>query len=162
VRQILNADPGKRIGKRTLSFRQGGSDHFPEQREIDYGRFVFVLDSPGRAQDVVGRNPPAVAGEFVSAARSPRPSQNALPHQGLQHRFQQSGWKVMARCQCLRGNRTLARVKCDVGYGDNSEHILARQERHGNSNTDNTQRLRCGSKAQAQIYNVGKLGDQPK
>jgi hypothetical protein len=78
----------------SASAKAGATTSLSSGKSITTG---FVLDSPRCAQDVVGRNPPAVAGEFVTAARSPRPSQDALSHQGLQHRFQQSGWKVMAR-----------------------------------------------------------------
>jgi hypothetical protein len=95
-------------------------------------RCGFSLPStvPGRAQDIIGRHPPALAGECITAARAADAAQDAVADQRLQHGFEMPRRQAMPRRKLFRGNRMRVRLQCHVDDGSNCQDTFAREQRH--------------------------------
>src|SRR5581483_8758628 len=89
-----------------------------------------VFHAAGRAQNFLGSDALAVAGELVAAVRTADALENSVADKGLQHRFEVPGRQLVARGKRLGRHRTALRVHGDIDNGSNGKHALAGNQRH--------------------------------
>ena len=92
---------------------------------------VDLIGRAGGAQDVVGGDAPALAGELIATARPADAFENAVAHEGLENGLEMPRRQAMARGQGFGGDGATARIEGDVDDGGDGQNAFARQERHG-------------------------------
>ena len=100
-------------------------------QEVGTGvRSIGFIDRSGGAQNIVGGHAPAVAREFVAAARAADAAKNAAADQRLQNRFKMPRRQAMARGKSFCGDRLPMLLHRDIDDRGNSENSFAGKQRH--------------------------------
>jgi hypothetical protein len=89
-------------------------------------RLDFVFDCSRRAQNLVSRHPPPLAGKLVAAMRAANAFQNPTTHQRLQDRFKMSRGQDVMRGQRFCGNRLAMFLQCDINHRGDCEGCFSR------------------------------------
>ena len=87
ARHVFDIDAAQRDGELFLGIGERRK-HDLAQEFGALMRLFAAVDRRRGAQDVIGRDPLALAGEGVTAARTTNAFENAVAHQGLQHRLE--------------------------------------------------------------------------
>ena len=129
ARHVFEIDAGERDAEFVLGAGHGRKHDLVQK--IGTGmRLVVVLDRSGGAQNIVGGDAPAVAGEFVAAARAANAFQDSAAHQRLQHGFKMPRRQAMARGESLCGDRLSMRLHRHVDDCGDGKNSFAGKQRH--------------------------------
>jgi hypothetical protein len=129
ARHVFEIDAGERDAELMLGI--GHRRQHDLVQEVGTGvRLIGFIDRTGGAQNIVGGHAPAVAGEFVAAARTADAAQNAATDQSLQNRFEMPRRQAMARGECFCGDWLSTLLHRDINDRGNSENSFARKQWH--------------------------------
>jgi hypothetical protein len=129
-REIVQTDAGERLPKGMLGLAERRHHDLLEQLGMDERYAIDFFRGIRSPQDFVDADLRALASQFVTAARATNASENAVSHQGLEHRFQVAGWKAVTRRQQLRREWPRRTFQRDIDHGRYSKRGFARQEGH--------------------------------
>src|SRR5207253_3753168 len=107
-RQIVHVDAGQRPGKRTLGLGDRRRHHVGNERRRNGA--VVVAHGRGGPHDLVDADVDAFARERVAAVRAAHAAQDAVVHEGLEHRFEMTRGQAVAGRKSLGRNRAVAAV----------------------------------------------------